>query len=132
MEVERGRLRFFCRAIGETRALYHDAGVARAAGYRDIPAPPTFLLSTELDSGSTEWLLNAWSVPFSQLLHGEQSFSYHHPVCAGDTLRVESVVSDIYDRKGGALEFVVKDSTVNNQEDVLVAGFRTVFVIRHV
>jgi acyl dehydratase len=131
MLVDRARLQFFARSIGETDPVYLDAGAARDAGYRDLPAPPTFLFSVELDSGITDWLLREMEIPLAKLLHGEQSFRYHEPVCAGDRITVRSTVSDIYDKKGGALEFVTRSSRVTNQHDELVAELRSVLVVRH-
>jgi acyl dehydratase len=131
MLVDRARLQFFARAIGETDPIYLDAGAARDAGYRDLPAPPTFLFSVELDSGTTDWLLREMEIPLAKLLHGEQSFRYHQPVCAGDRITVRSTVSDIYDKKGGALEFVTRSSRVVNQNDELVAELRSVLVVRN-
>ena len=66
-----------------------------------------------------------------KVLHGEQRFDYHAPVCAGDTLRFESKVSDIYDKKGGALEFVVNGTKVTNQLGEHVADLHSVIVVRH-
>ena len=51
LPIERTRLQFFAKATGETRAEYLDVAAARAAGYADLPAPPTFLFAAELDSG---------------------------------------------------------------------------------
>jgi hypothetical protein len=53
-DIERGRLAFFARAIGETDPVYLDPDAARAAGHPDIPAPPTFLFSGELDAGAVD------------------------------------------------------------------------------
>ena len=50
---------------------------------------------------------------------------------AGDTVTVRSAITDIYDKRGGKLEFVVKDSSVINQHEELVAELRTVLVVRH-
>lgn len=131
LPIERTRLQFFAKAIGETDPIYTDAAAARDAGYADLPAPPTFLFAAELDSGASNQLLDDLQIPLSKLLHGEQSFSYHKPACVGDTVTVRSVVSDIYDKKNGALEFVVKTSRATNQRDELVAELRTVIVCRH-
>ncbi|MNT56391.1 hypothetical protein D3C72_1936840 [compost metagenome] len=76
-------------------------------------------------------MLTDLQIPLSKLLHGEQSFSYHRPACVGDTVTVRSTISDIYDKKNGALEFVVKTSRATNQRDELVAELRTVIVCRH-
>ncbi|MCR6475115.1 MaoC family dehydratase N-terminal domain-containing protein [Variovorax sp. LT1R20] len=131
LPIERTRLQFFAKAIGETDPVYTDAAAARDAGYADLPAPPTFLFAAELDSGASNQLLDDLQIPLSKLLHGEQSFSYHRPACVGDTVTVRSTISDIYDKKNGALEFVVKTSRATNQRDELVAELRTVIVCRH-
>ena len=131
LPIERSRLRFFAKAIGETDPVYTDVAAAQAAGYADLPAPPTFLFAAELDSGASDQLLADLQIPIARLLHGEQSFQYGEPACAGDTVTVRSVVEDIYDKKGGALEFVVKTSRALNQRDELVAEMRSVLVIRN-
>ncbi|MDT4879094.1 hypothetical protein FQZ97_1147360 [compost metagenome] len=131
LTVDRTRLQFFAKAIGEKDPVYLDTAAAKAAGYADVPAPPTFLFAAELDSGANDQLLADLGIPLSKLLHGEQSFRYHRPVCAGDTVTVQSTITDIYDKKGGALEFAVKASRVTNQRSELVAELRTVLVVRH-
>ena len=129
--IERGRLRFFARAIGETDPVYTELDAARAAGYPDLPAPPTFLFSAELDSHAAFAMLELLKVPLANVLHGEQGFTWHKPVCAGDTVAVRPRIADIYDKKGGALEFIVKTAEARNQRDELVAELRTVIVYRH-
>ncbi|MDP3252272.1 MAG: MaoC family dehydratase N-terminal domain-containing protein [Hydrogenophaga sp.] len=131
LTLDRTRLKFFAKAIGETDPVYVDTAAAQAAGYTDVPAPPTFLFAAELDSGANDQLLADLGIPLAKLLHGEQSFRYIKPVCAGDTVTVQSTITDIYDKKGGKLEFAVKDSKVTNQRDELVAELRTVLVVRH-
>ena len=129
--VDRTRLQFFAKAIGETNPIYTDTAAAQSAGYRDLPAPPTFLFAAELDSGAVEGLLDQLQIPLAKLLHGEQSFTYHRPACVGDTITVRSRIDDIYDKKNGALEFVVKTSRATNQDGELVAEIRSVLVCRN-
>ena len=131
LTLERGRLRFFAQAIGETDPVYTDVDAARAAGYADLPAPPTFLFAAELDSGQSGALLDLLQIPLSKLLHGEQGFTYHRPACAGDTITVRPRITDIYDKKGGALEFIVEDSTATNQDGVRVGEIQRVIVVRN-
>ncbi len=131
LTIDRTRLRFFANAIGETDPVYTDLEAARAAGYADLPVPPTFLVAAELDSGATDQLLAQLGIPLAKLLHGEQGYTYHYPFVAGDTITMHSVIDDIYDKKGGALEFVVKTSRAVNQHNELVAELRTVIVCRH-
>lgn len=131
LPIERSRLQFFAKAIGETDPVYTDAAAARDAGYPDLPAPPTFLFAAELDSGASDRLLANLQIPIAKLLHGEQSFSYFRSACVGDTVTVRSTITDIYDKKNGALEFVVKTSSASNQRNELVAELRSVIVCRH-
>lgn len=131
LPIERSRLQFFAKAIGETDPVYLDQGAAQKAGYRDIPAPPTFLFAAELDSGASDQLLADLEIPFEKLLHGEQGFTYHQAVCAGDTITVRSKISDVYSKKNGALEFVTRTSTATNQDGETVAELRCVLVCKH-
>jgi acyl dehydratase len=131
LPIERTRLRFFAKAIGETDPIYTDEAAARAAGYPDLPAPPTFLFAAELDSGVSDRLLQDLGIPLAKLLHGEQGFTHHKPACVGDTITVRSRIEDVYDKKNGALEFVVKTARATNQRDELVAEMRTVIVCRN-
>ena len=131
LPIERSRLQYFAKAIGETDPVYTDVAAARDAGYRDLPAPPTFLFAAELDSGANMALLADLQIPIAKLLHGEQGFSYVRSACVGDTVTVRSTVTDIYDKKNGALEFVVKTSRATNQNEELVAELRTVLVCRN-
>lgn len=131
LPIERTRVSFFAKAIGETNPIHTDAAAARAAGYPDLVAPPTFLFAAEMDSGAIDTLLRDLGVPIAKLLHGEQGFTFHRLVCVGDTVTVRSKVTDIYAKKNGALEFVVKHSEVFDQTGALVAELRSVLVVRH-
>ena len=130
-DVEKGRIAFFAKVIGLTDPIHTDEAAAKAAGYRGIVAPPTFIFGAPGDSGETMKLIETLEIDLGKVLHGEQRFDYHAPVCAGDTLRFESKVSDIYDKKGGALEFVVNDTKVTNQLGEHVADLHSVIVVRH-
>ena len=130
-DVEKGRIAFFSKVIGLTDPIHTDEAAAKAAGYRGIVAPPTFIFGAPGDSGETMKLIETLNIDLGKVLHGEQRFDYHAPVCAGDTLRFESKVSDIYDKKGGALEFVVNDTKVTNQLGEHVADLHAVLVVRH-
>ncbi|TDU28512.1 acyl dehydratase [Panacagrimonas perspica] len=131
MTLERGRLRFFAKAIGETDPVYTDVEAAKRAGYADLPAPPTFLFGAELDGGILDRLLADLKVPIAKILHGEQGFTYYRPACAGETITVQSRIADIFDKKNGALEFIVKTSEARNAAGERVAELRSVIVVRN-
>lgn len=130
-DVEKGRLRFFAGATGQTDPIYTDEAVARAAGYPGLPVPPTFFFCLEMESPDPAAIRNLLGLDYSRLLHGEQGFTYHAMAFAGDTLTFEQRIEDIYDKKNGALEFVVRKTRVSNQRAELVAELRTVTVMRN-
>ena len=127
---EAGQLRFFAKAIGETDPVYFDVAAARDAGHPNLPLPPTFLFSLEFEQPSSGWRQEIGIVP-SRILHGEQQFSYHRMAYAGDTLQYESRLADIYDKKNGALEFIVRETRVTNQNGEHVADLRSIIVQRN-
>lgn len=131
LSVEPGRLRFFAKAIGETNPIYFEEAAARAAGHRALPAPPTFIFAAELDTGTIAKCLTEMGVKLGRVLHGEQGFTYHETVHAGDTITVETRIRDIYDKRGGALEFIVMESGATNQHGRPVAEMRSVLVVRN-
>lgn len=106
-DVERSQLRLFAKAIGEKRQMYVDVEAAKAAGYRDLPAPPTFPFTIGMNPNDQFDMLKAIEVDLARVLHGEQSFEYVNPICAGDRVRVKREIVDAYDKKGGALSFFV-------------------------
>ena len=129
--VEKGRLRFFAKAIGETDPVYTDEAAAQAAGHPGLPVPPTFLFCLEMESPDPAAIRNLLGLDYRRLLHGEQGFTYHRMAYAGDVLTFEQRIEDIYDKKGGALEFVVRQTRVSNQRGEHVADLRSVTVQRN-
>jgi acyl dehydratase len=131
VDVEKGRLRFFAKAIGETNPIYIDESAAVKAGYRALPAPPTIPFSLDMDGPELLPVIRVLQLDIARVLHGSQEFEYHAPICAGDRITVASRISDIFDKKGGALEFVVMESSYSNQDGDLVATARNTLVYRN-
>lgn len=129
--VEAGRLRFFAKATGQTDPVYSDPAAARAAGHPDLPVPPTFLFCLEMEAPNPAAVRELLGLDYKGLLHGEQGFVYHRLAHAGDTLTFEQRIEDIYAKKGGSLEFVVRLTRVSNQRGEAVADLRCVTVMRH-
>jgi hypothetical protein len=131
-DVEKGRLRFFAKAIGETNPVYTIESAAHDAGYHALPVPPTYFFCLQMIDveDPTAWLTDI-GVNLQHILHGEQSFDYLQMAFAGDSLTFESVITDIYDKKGGALEFIVTQTTVHNQAGELVCRLKQSVVVRN-
>jgi acyl dehydratase len=131
LTVDAGRLRFFAKAIGETNPLYTDVDAAKAAGYADLPVPPTFLFAIELENPDQFGWVADQGIDPRFVLHGEQSFTYHSIAHAGDTLTATPRIVDVYSKKGGALEFIVKNTAVTRADGSAVADLETVIVVRN-
>jgi len=129
--VEAGRLRFFAKATGQDDPVYTDEKAARAAGYPALPVPPTFLFCLEMDSPRPAAMRELLGIDIAHVLHGEQAFVYHAMAYAGDVLRFEPRVADIYAKKGGALEFVLRETLVTDAVGSLIAVLRTTTVVRN-
>ena len=129
-EVDARRLRLFAQATGETRAEYLDGDAARAAGYRALPAPPTFVLCLELDVPDPLAWLTHMGIDLPQLLHGGQRFRYFAPAFAGDRLTFSSRIADILQKKSSRKAYVVKETDVTNQHGEKVAEMRATIVVR--
>ncbi len=131
LPVEEGRLKFVAKALGETRDIYTDPNAAKTAGLPGLPAPPTFPFMLEIDALDLVDLTAMLGTSLKKLLHGEEEFTYHAPIYAGDKITVRKKITDIIDKKGGALQFVISSNTFTNQDGVLVAETRTNYVFRH-
>ncbi|MEG0859232.1 MAG: MaoC family dehydratase N-terminal domain-containing protein [Pseudomonas sp.] len=130
-EVEKGRLRFFAKAIGETDPVYTDETAARAAGYRSLPVPPSFLMCLEAEGRDTDHIVeDIFGFDLGRILHAEQGFDYHAMAYAGDVLTFATEVLDVYQKKGGALTFVVQQTRVSNQDGLHIADIRSSLVQR--
>lgn len=128
--VEAGQLRFFALAIGETNPVYSEDSASRDAGHPALPVPPTFLFSLDLLRPDNNWK-EAAGIQMSRVLHGDQSFTYHCMAHAGDTLRFESRITDVFDKKSGALSFVVTQTRVTNQRGEHIADLRKTLIHRN-
>lgn len=114
------RLARFADAIGEQDPLY-----------RDCIAPPTFLKVLEGEDNSSRRILDALDVELPRVLHAEQQFDYLVPIRAGDELKVERRVADLYDKKGGEMEFIVIETTFTAASGMLAARSRQIVLVRN-
>lgn len=129
-EVEKGRIRLFAQAIGETDPVYFDEAAARDAGYRSLPAPPTFPFTITMDSRQPFLPIEDLAVDITRSMHGEQGFTYHADICAGDVITGRQKVVDMYEKKGGALLFILTETRLENQDGKHVADLRSSIVVR--
>ena len=98
--VGREKIREFAAAIGATDAEFHDPEAARAAGYPDVVAPPTFPVVVTMAASRQIVADPALGLDYSRVVHGDQRFAYTRPVVAGDSLVCVNTVDEITSRGG--------------------------------
>jgi acyl dehydratase len=118
-EVGRELIRHFASAIGDNNPIYHDVEAAKAAGHRDLVAPPTFLTTLNFRRPSSPVLDPELGLDYSLVVHGEQKFVLHRPVYAGDALIGRTKVTDIRDI--GRNEALITETNVFAADGELVA-----------
>ncbi|WP_396902083.1 MaoC family dehydratase N-terminal domain-containing protein [Mycolicibacterium sp.] len=131
LTIDSGRLRFFAKAIGETDPVFTDVEAAKSAGHPNLPVPPTFLFSIELERPDPFDWVSSLGIDLRRVLHGEQRFVYHCLAYAGDAVTANPRIVDVYSKKGGALEFVVKRTAVVRADGRLLADLESVLVVRN-
>jgi acyl dehydratase len=113
-EVGREKIREYANAVGEDNAVYRDREAARAAGFRDVVAPPMFAVVYSTGSVAPGLFDPELGINLGRMLHGSQEFVWGEPVCAGDTITTTTTVKDLYER--GGMEFYVFESVSQNQD----------------
>jgi acyl dehydratase len=106
--------------------VHVDPEAARAFGYRDVIAPPTFPIVLTAPAIDMMIADEALGLDFSRVVHGDQRYAYHRPIAAGDELVCVCTISDITERAGaGFLTTTTEVSTVDG-EPVATATSRLV------
>ena len=94
-EVSRVKIAEFATAIGDTSPLCHDHAAARAAGYPDVIAPPTFAIVITAAGNAKLMADPGLGVNYAMVVHGEQSFTHSRPLHAGDVVVTQSTIESI-------------------------------------
>jgi acyl dehydratase len=112
--VGREKVREYARAVGETNPLHLDPDAARAAGHRDVVAPPMFATVYTSPAIGPAFFDPEVGMDFARMVHGAQEFVWGPLVVAGDEVATEVEVAQIYERTG--MRFYVFESRSDNQD----------------
>ena len=113
-EVGREKIREYANAVGEDNPVHHDRAAAQAAGYRDVVAPPMFVVVYSAGAMGPAILDPEVGINLMLMVHGGQEFVWGEPVCAGDTVTTRGSVKDMYEKDGR--KFYVFESVSTNQD----------------
>jgi hypothetical protein len=112
IQVTRHEIAYFARAISLERSVYFDVGVARAAGFPDIPAPRSFYIClgftaemlvprSQLDDVGMSDLYVPPMGP-SRALGAGGAASHHRRLFAGETVRVTCHLADVVEKRSSS------------------------------
>jgi hypothetical protein len=125
--VERGKIKEFCLAIGETNPIYTDIEAAKKAGYADTPAPPTFQTTIQFWGYPKIWSdMTSFGIDIKRLLHLKEEYTYVQPLYPGKIW----AQSEIVDVKTGKMDMVTFKTTYHNDKDEPVIHAEMAIVIR--
>lgn len=139
-EVTTTGVRAFARGVGYTDPVYYDIEAARKAGYRNLPAPPTFHGTPIYIPGKSE---ETFSTPLEcditvdhglpNTIDGGKVTEYYEQICAGDTLTCVTKLAslDLKVTGSGTTMFIQTIEFKFTNEDGKVAVIDRLKVINH-
>jgi acyl dehydratase len=127
-EVGREKIREFADAVGAASPAHRDPQAARDLGHPDVIAPPTFAIIVAQRAAAQLIADPAAGIDYSRVVHGEERFTHHRPIVAGDrlvpTLHVESV------RRAGGHDMLVTRVEIADAAGAPVSTAVSTLVVR--
>jgi acyl dehydratase len=113
-QVDADRIRQYAEAVGEDNPVHRDPEAAKAAGFRDLVAPPMFVVVYSAAAMGPPIFEVIGGDQLPRMVHGGQEFVWGEPVCAGDTITTQPQMKEIYEKDGKG--FFVFESVSTNQD----------------
>ncbi|SHI93230.1 N-terminal half of MaoC dehydratase [Desulfatibacillum alkenivorans DSM 16219] len=138
-EVTATSVRAFARGVGYTDLVYYDVEAAKAAGYRDLPAPPSYLGTAIFIPGRSDEYLPfppGYSPPLDHgllgLLDGGTETEYFEDICAGDTLTCVNKLASLATKESkglGTMLIMGTEAAYTNQNGKVAAIQRSQVIL---
>jgi len=146
-EVGREKIREFAEALGSgdgggsgslpadpatgrrgVHPVHVDPRAARAAGYPDVIAPPTFAIIVAQRCDAQLVRDPEAGIDFTRVVHGEQTFVHHRPIVAGDRLVAVLHVDSV--KSAGGHWMVTTRSEISSESGEPVCTASSTIVVR--
>ena len=125
--VSRAKIAEFAAAVGARDVAHVDPQAARARGYADVIAPPTFAVLIAQQGEAQAMRDEQAGIDFTRLVHGEQSFTHHRPLVAGDEVVAHTRIERVRTAGGHAMVTLVTELRAGDEP---VTQARSLVVVR--
>jgi acyl dehydratase len=119
--VGREKIKEYAYATGETNPVHLDVEAARAAGHRDVVAPPMFTVVYSAPALGPAVLDPEVGINFALMVHGGQEFRWGPVVVAGDEITTSVEMKSIEERDGKGF-YVFESRSVNQEGEEVCVG----------
>lgn len=127
-EVERDRVTQFALAVGENDPRFLEDGAARAEGFPEQLAFPTFPTVLGILVSAQAVTDPELGLDYSRVVHGEQAYEWKRPIVVGDVLKATPRIADIYTK--GPNEFLVIEAEMTDADGEVVCISRGTLLSR--
>ncbi len=120
-EVSKEKIREYATVIGLDNPVYFDREAAKAAGYRDLVAPPMFCVVYGAPALAPAMFDPDVGMNFAAMVHGSQEFEWDEPAVACDEITTSAKCLEIFEKDGKGF-YIFESNSVNQNGDQVVRG----------
>ncbi|HEU4393853.1 MAG TPA: MaoC family dehydratase N-terminal domain-containing protein [Solirubrobacterales bacterium] len=126
-QVGREKIKEYATALGLDNPVHFDVEAARAAGFRDVVAPPMFAVVYSSPAVGPAILDPEVELNFAAMVHGGQAFEWDEPACSGDEITTTAKCLSIEEKDGKGF-YVFETDSVNQDGARVTRGTWTLIV----
>ena len=123
-EVGKEKIGEYARVVGLDNPVHTDREAARAAGYRDVVAPPMFCVVYSAPALGPAMFDDEVAMNFATMVHGGQEFEWGDVVCSGDEITTTPKCLSIEEKMGNGF-YVFESTSVNQGGEQVLRGVWT-------
>jgi len=129
-QLGREKIKEYATALGIENPVHFDVEAARAAGFRDVVAPPMFAVVYSSSAMRPAILDPEVALNFATMVHGGQDFEWDEPACSGDEITTAAKCLSIEEKDGKG--FYVFETNSVNQDGAQVVRATWTLIVRGV
>lgn len=117
--VGREKIREYARAIQSDDPLHYSEEAAKAAGYRDVVAPLTFIAIPGRQVQLDIFRNFDVGINIARVIHRDQKILFHRPIIAGDKLFFDSWLDSVVESHGTVISELRSEVTDEDGKPVM-------------